>query len=71
MTAAHKPRVPHTVWVTFTVQVQREGDNYPLKKHGRTERVTVHGQSHEQAFRRGERELARLMAERFQVRGTA
>lgn len=61
----HKRRqkVRHEVWVTFTVFVRREGEKHPWYRHGRGPAVQVDGRTHDQAFRLGERELARLMAD--------
>lgn len=69
MSAARPKREkkPHTVWMTFTVFVKKEGDKHPWYKHGRGPTLTVSGDSHDQAFATGEREIARLMAERFNL----
>jgi hypothetical protein len=68
-TKTTKPKEPHEVWVTFTVFVRKQGDKHPWYKHGRGETIKVNGCSHDQALYLGERELARLMAERFKIGG--
>lgn len=68
MSAAAKPKrekVRHQVWVTFTVFVKREGEKHPWYKHGRGPSLSVEGCDHDQALFLGEREIAKLMAERF------
>lgn len=69
MTAV-KPRrekKPHQVWMTFTVFVKKEGEKHPWYKHGRGPTLTVQGDNHDAAFAAGEREIARIMAERFKL----
>lgn len=66
MSAGNKPKRPkvkHQVWVTFTVFVKREGEKHPWYRHGRGPALSVDGATHDQAFRLGERELARIMAD--------
>ena len=68
--ASAKPqrdKTPHLVWVTFTVFVQKQGEKHPWYKHGRGPKLTVQGESHDQAFFLGERELAVIMAEKFKL----
>lgn len=60
---ARRPKVKHQVWVTFTVFVKREGEKHPWYRHGRGPALQIEGRNHDQAFRLGERELARLMAD--------
>lgn len=75
MSAAKQPRAPrskaahapHEVWVTFTVFVKKQGDKHPWYKHGRGDKVTVSGTTHDQALYLGEREIAKLMATRFNL----
>lgn len=63
-TKTKRPKVHHQVWVTFTVFVKREGEKHPWYRHGRGPTLSVQGASHDQAFELGERELARLMADK-------
>ena len=77
MTAATKPKAPrqardkvkHQVWVTFTVFVKKEGEKHPWYRHGRGPQLAVQGVSHDQAFYLGERELAIIMADKFNLAG--
>lgn len=73
MSAATKPKrekVKHQVWVTFTVFVKKDGDKHPWYKHGRGPSINVQGINHDQALYLGEREVAKLMAERFDLAGS-
>ena len=68
-TKPKRPKVAHQVWVTFTVFVKREGEKHPWYRHGRGQTLTVQGITHDQAFYIGERELARVMNDRFNPEG--
>jgi hypothetical protein len=66
-----RERKPFRVWCAVTVFVQGEGERNPWTKRSRGQAVTVQGVDFDHAMQVGERELARQMAERFGLVGSA